>query len=325
MLNYTTNQITNDKIIVGISACLLGDEVRYNGGHTQSKFCKHSLSEHFSFRKYCPEVSAGFGIPRPTLRLEGDINNPRLAFSKQPGSDVSAQLYNAVNPYIEKQSDLSGYILMKKSPSCGMERIKVYQKNGHAHMEMKRGLFADALMKRFPNLPVEEDGRLNDKHLRENFIMRVFAYHIFQKTVNANPSMKSLIKFHSQYKYILMAHSQIEYKGLGQLVSNHDQKPFDELLPEYIERFMLAIKKPATRKNHCNVLQHIFGYLKTSLSTEAKRDIVSLIEKYRLNEVNLITPLTMLKHYLKQYGSSYINSQYYLNPYPPTLGLRNNI
>lgn len=325
MLKDIANQNTDHKIIVGISACLLGDEVRYNGGHTQSKFCRHSLSQHFTFRKYCPEVSAGFGIPRPTLRLEGDINKPRLAFSKQPGSDVSGQFYNAINPYIKKQGDLSGYILMKKSPSCGMERIKVYQENGHAHMEMKRGLFADALMKKYPNLPVEEDGRLNDKHLRENFIMRVYAYHIFQKNVANNPCMKSLIDFHSQYKYILMAHSQVEYKSLGQLVSNRDQRPFDELMEEYIRRFMLAIKKPASRKNHCNVLHHIFGYLKSSLSPDAKKDIVNVIEKYRLSEVNLITPLTILKHYLKQYGSSYINNQYYLNPYPATLGLRNNI
>jgi uncharacterized protein YbgA (DUF1722 family)/uncharacterized protein YbbK (DUF523 family) len=318
-------KLNQQEIKVGISACLLGENVRYNGGHTQSKFCMDSLSKYFNFRKYCPEVASGFGIPRPTLRLEGDINNPRLAYTKQPGSDVSKEFYKSINPFIEKQGDLSGYILMKKSPSCGMDRIKIYQDNGHPHQTFGRGLFADALMKKFPNLPVEEDGRLNDKHLRENFLMRVYAYHLFKKVVSEAEGLKSLIKFHSFYKYVLMAHNQKEYKRLGRLVSEGHKLPFNQVKEEYLESFMLAIKSPATRKNHTNVLQHIFGYLKQSLSSEAKQDILVLIEKYRTREVNLITPLTLISHYLKQYGSQYINQQVYLQPYPSALGLQNNI
>lgn len=324
MLEELKNLESKD-IKVGISACLLGDNVRYNGGHTQSKFCMNSLTQYFNFRKYCPEVASGFGIPRPTLRLEGYINNPRLAYTKQPGSDVSDTFKKTIKPFIEKQSDLSGYILMKKSPSCGMERIKIYQENGHAHQTFGRGLFADALMKKYPNLPVEEDGRLNDKHLRENFLMRVYAYHLFNKTVKHELGMKSLIKFHSFYKYVIMAHNQQEYKRLGRLLNGSYKGSFDEICEEYLTGFMQAIRKPATRKNHANVLQHIFGYLKESLSSEAKQDIVMLIEKYRTREINLITPLTLIRHYLKQYGSKYINQQVYLQPYPAKLGLQNNI
>ncbi len=325
MLNAIRQNLTAKDINVGISACLLGDNVRYNGGHTQSKFCVDTLSKYFTFRRYCPEVESGFGIPRPTLRLEGDINNPRMAYTKQPGSDVSPQFYKTIEPFIKKQGDLSAYILMRKSPSCGMERIKVYQENGHSHVELQRGLFADALIKKYPNLPVEEDGRLNDKHLRENFILRVYAYYLFNKTVSVDEGMKSLVEFHSYYKYILMAHNQMAYKKLGQLVSGAKKIDFGELKEIYIGIFMQALKKPATRRNHTNVLQHIFGYIKTSLNSEAKRDIVNVIEKYRTSEVNLITPLTIIKHYLKLHGSSYINMQLYLDPYPSELGLQNGI
>jgi uncharacterized protein YbgA (DUF1722 family)/uncharacterized protein YbbK (DUF523 family) len=324
MINELKNLDPND-IKVGISACLLGENVRYNGGHTQSKFCTDSLTKYFNFRRFCPEVASGFGVPRPTLRLEGDVNNPRLAFSKQPGSDVSEQFHQAIQPFVDKQADLSGYILMKKSPSCGMERIKVYQENGYAHENMRRGLFAEALISKYPNLPVEEDGRLNDKHLRENFLMRVYAYHLFNKVVIEEQGFKSLVKFHSFYKYILMAHNQQAYKTLGRLVSDAKKKSFSEIKQEYIKDFMLAVNKPATRRNHTNVLQHIFGYLKQSLSSEAKQDIVNLIDKYRNSEVNLITPLTLIRHYLKQYGDEYINQQAYLQPYPAELGLQNNI
>jgi uncharacterized protein YbgA (DUF1722 family)/uncharacterized protein YbbK (DUF523 family) len=324
MINELNNLDANE-IKVGISACLMGENVRYNGGHTQSKFCTDSLTQYFNFRRYCPEVASGFGVPRPTLRLEGDVNKPRLAYTKQPGSDVSEEFHQAIQPFIDSQGDLSGYILMKKSPSCGMERIKVYQQNGYAHEVMRNGLFAEALINKYPNLPVEEDGRLNDTHLRENFLMRVYAYHLFNKLVIEEQGFKSLIKFHSFYKYILMAHNQQQYKRLGRLVSDGNKKPFSEIKQEYLQGFMQAVKKPATRKNNTNVLQHIFGYLKQSLSTEAKHDIVNLIDKYRNSEVNLITPLTLIRHYLKQYGDDYINQQAYLQPYPAALGLQNNI
>jgi uncharacterized protein YbgA (DUF1722 family) len=257
-------------------------------------------------------VASGFGVPRPTLRLEGDISNPRLAYTKQPGSDVSNEFHQTIKPFIEKQSDLSGYILMKKSPSCGMEKIKVYQDNGHPHSQFRRGLFAEALIQMYPNLPVEQEGRLNDKYLRENFLMRVYAYHLFNKLVIEEQGFKSLIKFHSFYKYVLMAHNQQEYKRLGQLVSQGSIKTFSEIREEYLQAFMQAISKPATRKNHTNVLQHIFGYLKQSISADARQDIVLLIEQYRKSEVNLITPLTLIRHYLKQYGNQYINQQAYL-------------
>lgn len=315
----------NEKVLVGISACLLGDEVRYNGGHTQSKYCKDLLSKYFRYQKFCPEMAAGFGTPRPTLRLEGQVESPRLAYTKQSGTDVSDPLIKASENFLSSQKDLCGYILMKKSPSCGMARIKVYQDNGHPSVDMRAGLFAQALMDKYPHLPVEEDGRLNDKHLRENFIMRVYAYANFKQQVWLSDQFKDILEFHSKYKYILMAHSQLYYKSLGRMLNGSYKGSFNELKAEYISAFMKAIKKPATRKNHTNVLQHLFGYLKRDLSDEAKQDILKVLEQYRNSEVNLITPLTLIHHYLKQYGSEYVNCQFYLQPYPSELGLQNSI
>lgn len=316
----------NEKNVkVGISSCLLGEKVRFDGGHSQSKYCLHTLSEFFKFRKFCPEMAAGFGTPRPSIRLIGNLENPQLVYSKNPNGDLRDQFEKGYARFITEQSDLSGYILMKNSPSCGMDRIKVYLENGHSHVKRRPGLFAEALMKKYPNLPVEEDGRLNDEGLRENFIMRVYAYYRLNQLKNDALSMHALIRFHSRYKYMVMAHNQVAYKSLGQLLNGSSELKIEELFEVYSTQFMQAIAKPAKRTNHFNTLQHIFGYLKTALTPAAKADIINVLERYRNLEVNLATPLSLLNHYIKQYGSEYIQSQYYLNPYPEKLGLQNYI
>jgi len=317
--------MNENNVNVGISACLLGENVRFDGGHSQSKYCLHTLSEFFKFRKFCPEMAAGLGTPRPAIRLVGDLDDPKLYYSNNPGEDLKGKLAKGYARFINEQSDLSGYILMKNSPSCGMSRIKVYQENGHSHVKRRSGLFAEALMEKYPNLPVEEDGRLNDEGLRENFIMRVYAYHRLNKLKGDNLTMHGLIQFHSRYKYMVMAHNQVAYKSLGQLLNGSSKLEIEELFEEYSSQFMQAIAKPAKRLHHFNTLQHIFGYLKTSLTPAAKADIISVLERYRNLEVNLATPLSLLNHYIKQYGSEYIQSQYYLNPYPEKLGLQNYI
>lgn len=314
-----------NKIPVGISACLLGDNVRFNGGHSRSLYCLGPLSEYFDYKKFCPEMAAGFGTPRPTMRLEGDPSNPRLVFSNKRNIEITEQLVTSNERYLENLPDLDGYIVMKNSPSCGYERIKVYQENGHPHMKRVRGLFTQSLMDRYPHLPIEEDGRLNDPLLRENFLLRVFAHHEFRNTVVNNLSMKHLIDYHSRYKYIVMAHSQPAYKAIGRLLSGQETSSIEDLAEEYFRQFMVALAKPAKRKNHCNVLMHLVGYLKREVDAKVRQDILNVIEQYRRGEVNLTTPITLLYHYLKLYGSEYVKEQRYFTPYPQALGIRNTV
>ncbi|WP_290705208.1 DUF523 and DUF1722 domain-containing protein [Amphritea sp.] len=310
-------------IPVGISACVMGEEVRFNGGHSQSKICRNQLASHFSYQAFCPEVAAGFGIPRPTMRLIGEPDNPTLTYTKDQEQDLTEQLTDAIEPILERCNGLDGFILKKDSPSCGMERVKIYQSSGYPHAQRGSGLFAKALMGRYPNLPIEEDGRLNDPRLRENFVMRVFAHHNLRTEVLEQPSLHNLLQFHSSYKYLLMAHNQTAYKTLGKMLAEAHLEPLEALLTTYHQQFMEAIKTPASRGSHCNVMQHIMGYLKRSVDSKARREILKVFEQYRIGDINLITPMTLLSHYINQNGSVYIRTQRYLEPYPTHLGLRN--
>ena len=310
-------------INVGLSACLAGQEVRYNGGHTQSRLCNDVLSQHFTFKTFCPEVAAGFSTPRPTMRLIGDPENPTLAFTKDETTDLTQQLTDGFKDKLSEFEELDGYILMKNSPSCGLERIKVYQENGYAHETRVKGLFASALHKKYPLMPIEEEGRLHDAKLFENFVLRVYAYHHFRTEVLSAPTMHNLIAFHSSYKYVLMAHNQNAYKTLGKILGNASKNQAANLIAQYFPLFMGALSKPASKKNHTNTLLHILGYLRKSIPSQARQNIADVIIKYNQGMLPLITPLTLLKHYLDQHGSSYILSQRYLSPYPDSLGLAN--
>ncbi len=324
LTDSTTTPIPS--VNVGISACLLGHSVRYNGGHTRSKLCLQTLSEHFNYRSFCPEVATGFGVPRPTLRLMGDVAAPRLVFSDDQQQDVTPQLDQAIESVIDSFTDLDGYILMKNSPSCGLERIKVYQDNGYPHFERTQGLFTRALQQRYPSLPIEEEGRLNDARLRENFVLRVFAHNHFRQQVDSQLSLGALMNYHRDYKYVLMAHNQSEYRALGQLLAETARhSDLAQVRAIYHRRFMAAISKPASRKSHCNVLLHILGYLKRTVEASARRDIVGVIDRYRRGEINLATPMTLIDHYVQRFGSDYIRSQRYLQPYPQTLGLTSQL
>ncbi len=310
-------------IQVGLSACLAGQEVRYNGGHCRSNLCLNTLGQHFKFTTFCPEVAAGFGTPRPTMRLVGDPDNPKLTYSDDDNSDLTSQLVDAFTPKLAGFSALDGYILMKNSPSCGMERIKVFQENGYPHQQRGQGLFTAALQKHHPLLPVEEAGRLNDARLRENFILRVFAHHHFRTEVLSNPNLHNLIKFHSSYKYVLMAHHQNRFRALGRMLAVASDQPIGQVIESYFSGFMKVLSKSANAKNHSNTLMHILGYLKKTVPSQARQHIVGIIHQYRAGHVPLITPLTLLRHYIDQSGSDYIRAQRYLQPYPASLGLNN--
>lgn len=320
-----TNKIDRSLIPVGISACLLGHKVRYDGGHKRSKYCLNVLSDCFEFKPFCPEVSIGLTTPREAIRLVGSAESPRVLGTKDPSIDVTDKLKNYADEVSAAQTDLCGYVLMQGSPSCGMERVKVYHENGMPNVAGS-GAYAAQLMRNNPALPVEEEGRLNDPVLRENFITRVFVYYNWQQEVMASPSLHEVIQFHSRHKYQLMAHSYEGYKVIGKyLATEAADDPLDTVLNKYILDLMTFLKSKANRKTHTNVLMHIMGYLKKDIDADTKQDLLEAIEQYRTNEVNLVVPLALLKHYLKRFGSEYIQSQAYLDPYPHELGLRNYI
>lgn len=323
-LHSTNEPSANPAIInVGLSACLAGQTVRFNGGHTQSRLCNDVLNQHFTFKTFCPEVEAGFSTPRPAMRLIGNPENPTLTYTKGETTDLTKQLTDGFKDKLSGFAELDGYILMKNSPSCGIERIKVYQENGYAHETRVKGLFASALHKQYPLMPMEEEGRLHDAKLFENFVLRVYAHHHFRTEVLSAPTLHKLIAFHSSYKYVLMAHNQSAYKKLGHLLGHANKKQTASLISRYFPLFMDALSKPASKKNHTNTLMHILGYLRKSIPSQARQNIADVIIKYNQGILPLITPLTLLKHYLDQHGSSYILSQRYLNPYPDSLGLAN--
>ncbi len=312
-----------DKIKVGISACLLGQPVRFNGGHKASQLCREQLSRHFEFVGLCPEQAIGLGTPREPIRLVGEPDSPRAVGTVNQALDVSEALDAYGRQAAAELHDISGYILMQKSPSCGMERVRVYQDNGRLAMGTGRGLFANALMQARPDLPVEEDGRLVDPVLRENFIMRVFAYAQWQQLLHSGLTRKGLNDYHERYKAQLMATNQQAYRALGRAVAESASTPLAEFAPQYFSRLMGALKQPASRSSHSNVLYHLSGYLKRSLPAAERQELRALIDQYRLGTVPLVVPMTMLKHHFRRYPNAYIERQAYLQPHPEDLSLRN--
>lgn len=311
-----------DRPRVGISLCLLGEEVRHDGGHKRDRYATEVLSQHFEWVPVCPEVEVGMGTPREPvnlLRTEDGI----VLRSVRSGEDWTERMrsYSAERVDTLRQMDLHGFILKKDSPSCGMERVRLYDHNDVPGREGV-GLFAQALMDLLPNLPVEEEGRLNDKPLRENFLSRVYAYYRWRALVHEGASPGALVEFHTGHKMLLLAHSPHHYRELGRLVAAAGTLPSEKLLDRYEALFMRALAKPSSPGRQVNTLQHMMGYLKESVSAEDKAELVALIDEYRQGLVPLITPLTLLRHHLRQLDDPWINSQIYLDPYPRELALR---
>lgn len=314
----------NKPIKIGISACLLGEEVRFDGGHKRNDYVTSTLSEYFQFVQYCPEMAIGLGIPRPTIRLISVAGEQRLVDSRDNAIDHTDIMANKANEYLDQLTETSGYILKSRSPSCGMERVNLFNEK---NMPQKKGVgvFAQRLMQRHPNLPVEEEGRLNDLNLRENFIDRVFTYYRWQQLVNGGMSVSALMDFHKRHKFILLAHDETCYRKLGPMIAKVNVNSLGEVAGEYIAAFMEAMKKHASRKRHMNVLQHIMGYLKEDIGSEDKQELLEILEQYRHAQLPLIVPLTLLNHHLRRFPQPYISEQYYLNPYPQELMLRNHV
>jgi uncharacterized protein YbgA (DUF1722 family)/uncharacterized protein YbbK (DUF523 family) len=307
---------------LGISACLLDSEVRYNGGHKESRLCNRILSEYFDFTPVCPEVAIGMGIPCEPVRLVGNPLAPRAVGSVSREVDVTKPLTAYGERMAGELTDICGYIFMQQSPSCGLHRVKVCQDNGRPS-EPGRGIFAETFCARHPNLPVEEDGRLNDQILRENFITRVFAYSEWQQLLRDGLTRQSLIAFHSRHKYLLMATNPAQYKLLGQMLGNLGQQDLNEIAPRYFSELMSALKSCATRRIHSNVLQHLSGHLKQALSSDEKQEMQQLIGQYRHSVVPLVVRMTLLKHHFRRHPDTYVAQQVYLQPHPENLSLRN--
>ena len=313
------------KIKVGISSCLMGNEVRFDGGHKHSKMYSQSLARYFDFVSACPEVGISMGIPMKPIRLVGDVNSPSIISAQDDTTGHTEKMVEFSNQKAKEYSGLCGYIFMQNSLSCGLFRVKVYQENGCPADESGRGIYANVITQETPELPVEESGRLTDPSLRENFITRVFAYHKWQQLKQFGFNHHSIIEFHSSYKYSLMAHSPASYIDLGRMLADAGKHEVDVLAERYFPLLMSALGKVATRKTHTNVLMHIQGYLKRVLSSIEKQELSKLINQYRLAQIPLIVPITLLKHHFNNHPHTYIAKQAYLEPYPDDLSLRNAI
>ena len=310
---------------IAISACLMGLDVRFNGGHKESRLCSRTLTDYFDFIPVCPEVAIGLGVPRQPIRLVSGADQPEAVGTLDHNLNVTQPLANYGRDMAAQLGDICGYIFMQNSPSCGLERVKVYHANGTRADIGGRGIYAQAFCLLHPDLPVEEDGRLNDPVLRENFLTRVFAYSAWQQLRQEGLTRRGLTDFHSRYKYLLMAHNPVQYKALGNLLGNMGKADPNELGPRYFSALMAALKKCATRRTHTNVLQHLSGYLKRAIDAEDKQEVQHLIGQYRLGIVPLVVPLTLLKHHLRQHPDPYLAQQVYLQPHPENLSLRNAI
>jgi uncharacterized protein YbgA (DUF1722 family)/uncharacterized protein YbbK (DUF523 family) len=303
----------------------LGDEVRYDGGHKHDPFLTGVLANHFSWIPVCPEMEIGLGSPRESMRLVEMDGRVHLVTNKSAGDFTDAMDQFALRRVDElKEEQLHGFILKKDSPSCGLFRVKVYHNDGSSHKQ-GRGLFAEALVNRFPNLPVEEEGRLNDLKIRENFIERIFAHYRWLEFLESNPRAADLVSFHSRQKMAILAHSRIHYQRLGQLVAGSGKAPMKRILNEYASMYMEALKQKATTKKHANVLFHLMGYFKKNIDTTDKSELVQCIEDYRKGLLPLIVPITLLQHHLKHHPVPWVSEQTYLNPYPAELMLRNHV
>ncbi len=312
-----------NKITIGVSSCLLGNEVRFDGGHKHDRYITGTLGTFFEFVPVCPEVECGLPIPREAMRLVGDPEDPLLLTSRT-GLDHTSRMKDWASSRVEQlaEDDLCGFIFKSKSPSSGMERVKVYGKNNMPRA-VGVGLFARAFMKSFPLIPVEEEGRLHDMVLRENFIESVFVYRRWRSVVS-DFTLDKLVHFHTEHKMLLRSHSEKHYRALGRIVAKSGNLNSDELLTTYQENLMGAMRLKPTIKKHVNVLQHMMGYFKKQISSDEKQELLEVIESYRQHHVPLIVPITMMNHYVRKFNDGYLEKQYYLKPHPTELKLRNH-
>jgi uncharacterized protein YbgA (DUF1722 family)/uncharacterized protein YbbK (DUF523 family) len=310
---------------VGISACLLGEAVRFDGGHKRDPFLTTMLGRFVEWVPVCPEVECGLGTPRESMRLVRRENGVRLLTVKT-GRDVTDAMQAFADERVARLAgqDLSGYVLKKDSPSCGLERVRIYDPHG-VPSRSGRGLFAERLRDALPHLPIEEEGRLSDPRLRENFVERVFAYSRLRTLFRRRWTVGDLVRFHTASKLLLMSHSPSAYQELGRLVGGARRLQREALERRYTSGFMGALEAIATPGRHANVMHHMAGYFKDRLDGESKRELLGAIAEYHQSQVPLVVPMTLLRHHVRVHAVAYLAGQLYLDPHPGELGLRNHV
>jgi uncharacterized protein YbgA (DUF1722 family)/uncharacterized protein YbbK (DUF523 family) len=314
-----------EKIKLGISSCLLGENVRYDGGHKLDWFLTDTLGQYVEYVPVCPEVECGLPIPRDSMHLEGDPNSPRLVMTRTK-QDMTERMVTWANKRVVEleKEDLCGFIFKSDSPSSGMERVKVYNEKG---MPVKRGvgMFARIFMEHFPLLPVEDEGRFHDPKLRDNFIERIFALKRWREVLTRKESRGNVVDFHTKHKLLILSHSPKHYQAMGKLVAKAKDLPLKELNQKYQTLLMEALRLKTTSKKNSNVLMHMMGYFREQLSADEKRELLEVIEAYRKGYIPLIVPITLIQHYVRKYKRPYLKEQIYLNPHPLELQLRNHV
>ena len=314
-----------EKIKLGISTCLLGENVRYDGGHKLDRFLTDTLGQYVEYVPVCPEVECGLPIPREAMHLEGDLDSPRLMTirTQQDMTDRMVQWAQKRVTELEK-AGLCGFIFKSDSPSSGMERVKVYNDKG---MPVKKGvgIFARIFMNYFPLLPVQDEGRLHDPGLRENFIERIFTLKRWREVLARKESRGNVVDFHTKHKLLILSHSPKHYQAMGKLVARAKDLTLKELYRQYQTLLTESLELKTTPKKNANVLQHMMGYFKEQLSADEKQELLEVIDHYRQEYIPLIVPITLIQHYVRKYNQPYLKQQVYLNPHPLELQLRNHV
>ena len=313
------------KIKLGISTCLLGENVRFDGGHKLDRFLTDTLGQYVEYVPVCPEVECGLPVPRESMHLEGDLDAPRLVTSRTK-QDMTEKMVNWARRRVNEleKEGLMGFIFKSDSPSSGMERVRVYNEKG---MPAKKGvgMFARIFMEHFPLLPVEEEGRLHDPKLRDNFIERIFALARWREVLAKGMTRGNLVDFHTRHKLLILSHNPKHHQMMGKLVAQAKAISPKELYDQYQSVLMEALQLKTTPKKNANVLQHMMGYFRDQLSPDEKQELLEIIELYRNEYLPLIVPITLIKHYVRKYDESYLTDQVYLNPHPIDLQLRNHV
>lgn len=310
-------------IKIGISSCLLGNNVRYDGGHSHDRFLTGTLGRFIQYVPVCPEVECGMTIPREAMRLVGDPDQPDLV-TRKTGINKTHQMLDWIKIRLEtlKKENLCGFIFKSKSPSSGLYRVKVYQADGSVK-HTGSGLFARAFTNRFPRIPVEEDGRLNDPDIRAQFIESIFTLKRWRELLAENKTLGGLVEFHTRNKYLILSHSHDHYKNMGKKVALGKQQALNQLFDEYEVLLLKALSIKTTLKKNINVLQHMLGFFKKDLTGFEKQEMISIIDQYGSGHVPLIVPVTLIRHYVMKYDQPWLKVQTYLNPHPLELKLRN--
>jgi len=314
-----------NRIKLGISTCLLGKKVRYDGGHKLDHFLTDTFGQYVDYVPVCPEVECGLGTPREAMRLEGDPENPRLV-TTHTQIDLTDRVLKWAKKRVRglEKENLAGFIFKNRSPSSGMERVKVYNKKGMPLLK-GRGIFAKVFMEHFPRTPAEEDGHLHDPKIRENFIERVFTLKCWRETRKKKKHLAGLIDFHTKNKLLILSHSEKHYRMMDRMVAEGKSRPIKGLFRNYETFLMDALKLKTTFRKNVNVLQHMMGFFKKELTADEKQELLEIIQKYHEGAIPLIVPVTLFNHFVRKYHQPYLEKQTYLNPHPIALKLRNHV